>query len=80
MNGRVDVLLNEAMELEPEDRAELAERLLSSLEPEDADVADAWRFEIRKRIAELDSGAVQPVSAAEARRRIFRLRDASSDI
>lgn len=78
MSARIDVLLNDAMELEPEERAELAERLLSSLEPEDADVAEAWRAEIQKRIAELDSGAVETVSATEARRRILRLPDASS--
>lgn len=80
MNARIDVLLNEAMELEPDDRAELAERLLGTLEPEDPDVAEAWRAEIQKRIAELDSGAVNPVSAEEARRRIFRLPDAAADI
>lgn len=80
MNARMESLLNEALELESEARAELAERLLSSLEPEDADVAQAWRVEIRKRIADLDSGAVQPVSAQDARQRIFRLRNVGSDL
>lgn len=78
MNIRVEDLLNEAMELDPEDRADLAGRLLHTLEPADPDVEEAWRAEIRKRMEELDSGAVQPVSAEEARKRIFRLPDASS--
>ena len=53
--ARIAAFLSEGLELESEDRAEFAERLLSTLEPEDADVAEAWRVEIRKRIAELRS-------------------------
>ncbi len=79
MNARVEDLLNEAMELDPEDRVQLAGRLLHTLEPEDSGVEEAWRTEIGERIAELDSGAVKPVSAEEARKRIFRLPNVSSD-
>lgn len=78
MNERVEDLLNEAMELDPEDRADLAGRLLQTLEPADPDVEEAWRTEVRRRMEELDSGAVKPVGAEEARKRIFRLPDASS--
>ncbi|MFQ5744590.1 MAG: addiction module protein [Acidobacteriota bacterium] len=80
MNARVEDLLNEAMELDPGDRADLAGRLLHTLEPVDPGVEKAWRAEIQKRIEELDSGAVKPVSSEEARKRIFRLPNASSDV
>lgn len=79
MKPRVKDLLNEALELAPEDRADLAGWLLDTLEPEDSGVERAWHVEIRKRIDELDSGAVEPMSAEEAESRIFRLRDAGSD-
>jgi putative addiction module component (TIGR02574 family) len=79
MKTRVKDLLSEALALAPEDRADLAGRLLDTLEPEDPGVEKAWHAEIRRRIEELDSGAVEPMSAEEARSRIFRLRDASSD-
>lgn len=79
MNPRVEDLLNEAMELDLEDRADLAGRLLHTLEPEDSGVEEAWRTEIQKRIAELDSGAVKPVNAEEAGKRIFRLPNVSSN-
>lgn len=76
MTVSVEELLNEAMELNPEERVDLAGRLLHTLDPVDPGVEESWGREIRKRIDELDSGAVQPVSAEEARKRIFRLPDA----
>ena len=35
-------------------------------------VEDAWRVEIERRMAELDSGAVQPVPWEELRARLYR--------
>ena len=47
------------------DRAQLAALLLAGLEPSEPDVAAAWDEEIARRVAELDSGLVKGVSAAD---------------
>ena len=47
------------------DRAQLAALLLAGLEPSEPDVAAAWDEEIARREAELDSGLVKGVSAAD---------------
>ena len=47
----------EAMKLNPQERADLAERLWMSV-PVDEDHDAAWDAEIRRRMAEVDSGAV----------------------
>ena len=62
-----------ALELSPEERAQLAQRLLSSL-PRDPEAEAAWDAEIRRRVAELESGAMNTIPAeevfAEARHRL----------
>lgn len=64
-------LLDEALQLPAEDRAELALRLLDSIgEPADQ-VERAWIEEAKRRLADLDSGQVQTVPWSEARQRIF---------
>jgi putative addiction module component (TIGR02574 family) len=67
------------MKLDPDERADLAERLLDSLRPADAAAQQAWQTEIRKRVEELGSRAVEPVAWEEARARIFRLPDADPE-
>ncbi len=65
-------LLEEALKLSPEARAALAASLLESLDKGvDEDLEAGWAAEIAKRIQELDSGAVEPVPWAEARRMIL---------
>jgi len=60
-----------ALGLTDAERAALAGMLLDSLEPGDAsDVESAWLAEVDRRVAELDSGAVQPVSWALVRDRL----------
>ena len=60
-----------ALELTDAERAALAGMLLDSLEPgEDPEVESAWLAEVDRRVAELDSGAVQPVSWALVRDRL----------
>lgn len=62
-----------ALELSPEERAQLAQRLLSSL-ARDPEIEAAWDAEIRRRVADLESGAMHTIPAgevfAEARRRL----------
>jgi putative addiction module component (TIGR02574 family) len=48
----------EAMKLSPEERVDLAEWLWVSAMPHE-EVAAAWDAEIARRIAEIDSGAVE---------------------
>lgn len=72
MNPLEDRLLRDALRLSPEARAALAGALLDSLEAEpDPDAESAWDAEIRKRVAELDAGAVKTVPWSEARQIIL---------
>lgn len=65
-------LLHVALELPEPEREALALALLDSLGTEDpATVQEAWREEVRRRLADLDAGRVTAVPWEEARRRIF---------
>ena len=66
MTDLVSELTERAKALPPEDRARLAEALLATLEPLDAEVEAAWHAEIRKRIDEIEDGTVQLVPAEQA--------------
>ncbi|MDX1996191.1 MAG: addiction module protein [Thermoanaerobaculia bacterium] len=57
---RLQAIENEALTLEPDERAALAETLLASLDTPEA-VEQAWAEEVERRIADIDSGAVQLV-------------------
>jgi putative addiction module component (TIGR02574 family) len=66
-------LFEEAMRLDPEERAVLMRLLIESLDAESEEgVEDAWRVEIERRMAELDSGAVEAVPWEELRARLYR--------
>ena len=67
-------LLEEALELPDDSRAELAAALIESLdEPGDSadEVESSWSAEIERRIRDVESGAVKPIPWEEARRIIF---------
>jgi putative addiction module component (TIGR02574 family) len=73
MTDTVAELSQRARELAPEDRARLAEELLASLETSLApDVDVAWDEEIRKRIAEVESGTAKLIPADEVFARVRR--------
>ena len=73
MTDLVAELSQRARELAPEDRARLAEELLASIEGDIATEVDtAWDEEIRKRIAEVESGAVKLIPAGEVFERVRR--------
>jgi putative addiction module component (TIGR02574 family) len=61
----------EALSLPRDARAEIAHRLLTSLENEDFsdDVSEEWRKEIERRRQDFREGKANPVSAEEALRR-----------
>ena len=65
METQLEILESEALKLTLGERAALAQRLLASLD-EDAEIEDAWATEIERRIAEVESGAVQVIPIAEA--------------
>jgi putative addiction module component (TIGR02574 family) len=66
-------LFEEAMRLDPKERATLMRLLVDSLDGETEEGAEgAWRAEIERRIAELDSGQVQAVPWEELRARLYQ--------
>lgn len=56
MSQSIDQLKTQIGELSSPERAELAYFLIASLEPEEDGVDEAWRVEIDRRIAEIQSG------------------------
>lgn len=66
MADLVTDLIQRVRELAPEDRARLVEELQASLEGQlEPEVEAAWNEELRKRIAEVESGTVKLVPADE---------------
>lgn len=62
-------LLENALELPENDRADLAARLIDSLDRQvDDDAPSAWDAEIALRIADVDRGSVKAIPWPEARR------------
>ena len=73
MTHRAERLLDEALQLSEADRADLAARLIQSLDADtDADVDSAWATEIERRCAALDSGEAVTSDWSEVRQRIER--------
>ena len=66
MADLVEELAARAKELPTEQRARLAEEILATLDPQDQEVDAAWDAEIRKRIEEIETGAVKTVPAEQA--------------
>jgi putative addiction module component (TIGR02574 family) len=63
-------LESRALKLPRRERARLAQRLISSLDPEvDADVDKLWLQESERRLAELKSGKVAGIPAAKVIRK-----------
>ena len=66
MSNLVEELSRKARALPPEDRARLAEELLASLHDHpDPEIEAAWDEEIRRRIAEIESGTAKLIPADE---------------
>jgi len=63
-----DAIENAALHLPDVQRAELAHKLLLSLETQsEAEIAEQWRMAAKQRADELDSGAVETISADAVR-------------
>ena len=66
-------LFEEAMRLDPKERAALMRLLVDSWDAESEEgVEEAWRVEIERRIEELDGGQVQTVPWEELRARLYQ--------
>ena len=62
-----ETLEQAVLHLPMQQRAELAHKLLLSLEGQDEDeINEAWRVEALRRSAEIDAGSVKTISAEEA--------------
>lgn len=73
MSKRAEELTKKARALPPEERVRLAEALLATVQEVDEDAEAAWDEEIRRRIAELDSGAAKVIPAEEVFAEVRRL-------
>lgn len=69
MRSTLETLEAEVLQLSASDRSHLLERLILSLDTDPA-VEQAWQQEAARRDAELESGAVQPVSGDEMMARL----------
>ena len=74
MASIIDEITLKARALPAEDRARLAEELLSTLqENADPEIEAAWDAEIRRRIADIDSGNAKLIPAAEVFAEVRRM-------
>jgi len=72
MTKTAQKLYEEAMRLDPKERAALTGLLIESLEPESEEgVEQAWVAEVERRMSELDSGAAQTIPWDQLRARLF---------
>ena len=79
MSPSANKLLEEAIKLPEDARADLAAALIESLDDErDPNVESAWSDEIARRLRDYEAGAVKPIPWREARKMIFGPRDAST--
>lgn len=66
MSKRGNQLLEEALALPPDERAEVADRLLTSLEtPDHREIDELWASEAEDRLEAFDRGDLRSVPAAE---------------
>jgi putative addiction module component (TIGR02574 family) len=69
---RAETLLQKALRLPDDERAEIAGALLESLEPApEADVETAWRQEVADRVAAMEAGKVTTTPWEEIRDRFL---------
>jgi putative addiction module component (TIGR02574 family) len=69
MDTQAQQILQSALSLPPDDRVEIAESLILSLDEETAaEIEAVWGEEIRRRIDSIDSGRVKMIPADEVMR------------
>ena len=64
MPEKSQVVLEEALKLTANERAEVVERLIASLdEAPDTDVEQAWQEEVQQRLQQIDRGEVELIDS-----------------
>ena len=75
MSANSEQILQQALALSPQDRAEVLERLLASFQiPPDPDLEQLWAREAEDRLDAYDRGELSAVSAEEVFARTERQR------
>ena len=72
MTARAEQVLSEALNLPPSERAQLAERLFSSLDVSQKELERLWAQEADSRIDAYDRGDIKAVSANDIFKNISR--------
>lgn len=65
MSTQLEIIEAQALSLTPEERAQLADRLITSLF-EDQDIEEAWAVEVERRINDIERGRAKLIPASEA--------------
>ncbi|MGH3632145.1 MAG: addiction module protein, partial [Sciscionella sp.] len=68
----VEEVVRQALTLDEDGRAEVAARLLDSLEQTDTEVEAVWLTELERRASELESGAVLGIPWEDLLERLMR--------
>lgn len=68
-----DQIVEEVRRWPQEQVTELLDRLAGTLQPEDAALDQAWKRETRRRIADIESGAVRGIPGEEVSNRIRQI-------
>lgn len=74
MSARTSEILQEVLSLPPEDRAELVENILASLEPSDPRILELWAREAEGRVEAFERNEIEAVSAESVFEEIDRQR------
>ena len=69
----VEELSRKALSLSPEERVQLAEKLLATVQKVDTEVEAAWDEEIKRRIAEIENGTAKLIPAEDVFAEVRRL-------
>jgi putative addiction module component (TIGR02574 family) len=71
MTQKSQVVLEEALKLSPNERAEVVEQLIASLEEApDTNVEQAWQEEVQRRLQQIERGEVKTIPWEEVQRRL----------
>ena len=64
VSSQLDDVQAQALALSPEERVQLADRLIASVF-DDHDIEEAWAAEVERRVAEMESGRTKLIPASE---------------
>ena len=71
MGLMTEKVLSEASGLAIDERVTLIEALIAGLPPDDDELSEDWKEEIRRRSAEFDAGGITPVPWSEVKRQVL---------